>query len=63
MSNLVYLGIVVVVSAIGLTVLWARSRPPSSPNQAIDEFQEKMRALAPDEPVPGDRVRRRRRGT
>jgi hypothetical protein len=61
-SNLVYLGIVLVVSAIGLTVLWARSRPPSSPHQAIDEFQEKMRALAPEEHASGDRVRRRRRG-
>ena len=63
MSNLAFLLIAVVISVVGVTVLVLRSRPPSSPHSSIDQFHEKMRALAPDEDDPqieGQVVRRRR---
>lgn len=60
MSNLVFLLIAVVVSCVGVLVLWLRNRPTSSPHASIDEFSEKMRALAPDDdrPEPPGRSRR-----
>jgi hypothetical protein len=49
MNPLVYLLIVVVLSGLGLLVLWIRSRPsPSSPRSSVEQFHDKMRALAPD---------------
>jgi hypothetical protein len=69
-NNLVFLLLAVVVSGVGVLVLWLRHRPPSSPTASIDEFRGKMRALAPDEDGPdgphdpdegsGRPVRRRR---
>lgn len=48
--NLVYLLIAVGLSAVGLLVLWFRNRPPtSSPRSSVEEFNGKMRALAPEE--------------
>lgn len=63
MSNLVFLLVAVVVSGVGVLVLWLRHRPPSSPTASIDEFRGKMQALAPDEreTSEGPVVRRRRR--
>lgn len=61
MSNLVFLGVALVISVIGVTILVLRSRPPSSPHSSIDQFHDKMRALAPDEPEIEGRVVRRRR--
>lgn len=61
MSNLVFLLVAVVISVVGVTVLVLRSRPNSSPNSSIDQFHDKMRALAPDDPeLEGQLVRRRR---
>ena len=62
MNPLVYLLIVVVLSGLGLLVLWVRSRPsPSSPRSSVEQFHDKMRALAPD--TDGDaRTDRPRRG-
>ncbi len=48
MSNLVYLGIAVVVSLVGCTVLWLRNRPPRSMEQSIRAFSKELSALAPD---------------
>lgn len=63
MSNLAFLLVAVVISVVGVSVLVLRSRPPSSPHSSIDQFHEKMRALAPDQEqddVEGRVVRRRR---
>ncbi len=61
MSNLVFLLVAVVISVVGVGILVLRSRPPSSPNSSIDQFHDKMRALAPDDPdYEGQIVRRRR---
>ena len=60
MSNLVFLLVAVVISVVGVGILVLRSRPSSS-SSSIDEFHEKMRALAPDDPdYEGQIVRRRR---
>lgn len=67
MSNLAFLLVAVAVSVVGVTVLVLRSRPPSSssPQSSVDEFNEKMRALAPGSQVGSAdedlRVVRRRR--
>ena len=45
MSNLVFLGVALVISVVGVTILVLRSRPPSSPHSSIDQFHDKMRAL------------------
>jgi hypothetical protein len=61
MSNLAYLFIAFVLSGVGLTVLWLRSRPsPASPRSSVEQFNDKMRALAPmdDRRDPADRERR-----
>jgi hypothetical protein len=47
MSALVFLLIVVVVSAIGSLVLWLQHRSPSTLESGIEAFQREMRALAP----------------
>ncbi|MFZ4518591.1 MAG: hypothetical protein ACOYOP_09390 [Microthrixaceae bacterium] len=49
MSNLAFLLLAVVVSVVGVMVLWLRNRPATSRTSSIDEFSEKMRALAPDD--------------
>lgn len=50
MSNLAFLLLAVLMSAVGVLVLWWRHRPrSSSPTASIEEFAEKMRALAPDD--------------
>ncbi len=60
-NNVYYLLIAVVLSGIGLLALWFRNRPaPTSPRSSVDEFNDKMRALAPDEvaETSGQRSRR-----
>jgi hypothetical protein len=60
-NNVYYLLIAVALSGIGLLALWFRNRPaPSSPRSSVDEFNDKMRALAPDEvaETSGQRSRR-----
>ncbi|CAB4547877.1 unannotated protein [freshwater metagenome] len=47
MSNVVYLLIVVGLSALGMLLLWAKNRDPISPGSSVDQFQDKMQALAP----------------
>jgi hypothetical protein len=48
MSNLLYLGIAVVLSVIGVLVLWFRTRRPRSMNAHIAEFARELDALAPE---------------
>ena len=48
MSGLVYLGIVVVLSVVGCTVLWLRNRRPRSMEHSIKEFTRELDALAPN---------------
>ena len=48
MSSLVYLGIAVVLSLVGCTVLWLRNRRPRSMEHSIREFTRELDALAPD---------------
>lgn len=62
MSNLVYLLIAAVISVVGVLAVWYRGRPPTSPSSSIDQFSEKMRALAPQDDErqgPADPLRRR----
>jgi hypothetical protein len=47
-SNLLYLGIAVVVSIIGCLILYYRNRKPTSLTHGIEEFQRELKALAPD---------------
>lgn len=54
MSNLVYLLVVVALSAVGLLVLWARTHAPTSPRSSVDQFNDKMRALAPEDEATGE---------
>ena len=51
-----FLLIAVVISAVGLTVLYLRNRPPTSFDASIDNFRREMEALAPRD----DEVRTRR---
>ncbi|HEX2850657.1 MAG TPA: hypothetical protein VHN98_08900 [Acidimicrobiales bacterium] len=48
MSNLLYLGIAVVVSILGALWIWARNRKPTSLEHGIEEFQRELRALSND---------------
>ncbi len=46
MTNLLYLGIAVVVSTLGAVWIWARNRKPTSVEHGIEEFQRELRALS-----------------
>jgi hypothetical protein len=48
-NGLVFLLMALLVSVIGLTLLWVRQRKPTSLHHGITEFQREMRALAPDQ--------------
>jgi cell division protein FtsL len=48
MSNLLYLVVALVLSAIGITVLWFRTRRPRSMTAHIEEFARELDALAPE---------------
>lgn len=47
-GGLAFLLVAVVVSGIGITVLWMRNRGSTSLDQGVEEFQREMRALSPD---------------
>lgn len=61
-NNLVYLLVVVGLSALGLLVLWARNHAPTSPRSSVDQFNDKMRALAPEDEPTGEGAGRPRGG-
>jgi hypothetical protein len=54
-SNLLYLGIAVVLSAVGILILYLRNRRPSSVEYSVEEFQKELRALSPTERERRDR--------
>ena len=56
-GGLAFLLIVVLVSAVGILVLWLRNRDATSLDHGVEEFQREMRALSPDK---RDDDRRRR---
>ena len=58
MSNLLYLGIAIVISGLAILVLWYRNRKPRSLESGIEEFHRELRALAPDRGRPENRDRR-----
>jgi len=47
-TNLVYLGIAVVLSLLGSLILWLRHRKPRSMEAHIQRFARELEALAPD---------------
>jgi hypothetical protein len=55
-TNLLFLVAAVVVAAIGIAVLWVRSRAPRSVDSGVDGFARQMEALSPN------RDRKPRRG-
>ncbi|MDQ3106290.1 MAG: hypothetical protein M3Q68_00600 [Actinomycetota bacterium] len=66
MSNLLYLGIAVLLSVVGCLWLYLRNRKPTSLNAGIEEFQRELRALAPTdkrEPAPDKRPNGRNPGS
>ena len=48
MTNLVYLGIAVVLRLLGSLVLWLRHRKPRSMEAHMQRFARELEALAPD---------------
>ena len=61
MTNLVYLGIAVVLSLLGCLILWLRHRKPRSMEAHMQRFARELEALAPD-PNWNRRAHRRQRG-
>lgn len=60
MNALAFLGIVIVVSALGSLVVWLRHRSPTTLESGIEAFQREMEALAPPDDEPSDRRGRSR---
>lgn len=52
MTNLLYLGIAVVLSVVGCGVLWLRNRRPTTMEASIKDFSRELGALAPDRRSP-----------
>lgn len=50
MSNLIYLGAAMGLSALGICVLWLVRRRPRSMQAGMDAFNRELQALAPREP-------------
>lgn len=47
MNPLYFLLSAIVLSAIGLMVLWLLNRPTDDPESSVEQFNSKMSALAP----------------
>lgn len=58
MTNLLYVGLAIVISGVAIFVLWYRNRKPRSLESGIEEFQRELRALAPDRGRTENRDRR-----
>ncbi len=52
MSNLLFLLAAVVVAALGIAVLWGRSRAPRSVDSGVEGFNRQMEALSPRDRRP-----------
>jgi hypothetical protein len=61
-SNLLYLGIALLVSTLGGLWIYLRNRRPTSLNAGIEEFQRELRALAPERRPESGRPESRRPG-
>ncbi|MBA2609809.1 MAG: hypothetical protein H0U92_12765 [Actinobacteria bacterium] len=48
MSNLIYLGLAAIVTAVGCTIIWLRQRKSTGVDTGIDAFRRELQALAPD---------------
>jgi hypothetical protein len=61
MSALVFLGVALLVSLIGIGIMALRARQPTSLESGIDAFKREMNALSPEEDRrPPSRDNRRR---
>ena len=49
LSNVAFLVLAVIVSGVGSLIVVARHRKPSSLTTSIDDFSERMQALAPEQ--------------
>ena len=58
MTNLLYLGIAVLLSLVGSLVLWLRNRQPRSMEAGMRDFARELQALAPQAPEHDERQRR-----
>jgi len=47
-SNLIYLGLAAVVTAVGCSILLIRQHKPTGVDHGIDAFRRELDALAPD---------------
>ena len=47
MSNLVFLLGAILIAALGIAVLWARSSSPRSVDSGVEGFNRQMEALSP----------------
>ena len=50
MSNLIYLGAAMGISALGMCMLWLVRRRPRSMQAGMDAFNRELQALAPRQP-------------
>jgi hypothetical protein len=57
-TNLLFLLAAIVVAAIGIGVLWMRSRSPRSVDSGVDGFARQMDALSPNRTTRDKRPRR-----
>lgn len=48
MTNVLFLGLAVVFTAIGCTIVWLRQRKPTGVDDGIEAFKRELDALAPD---------------
>jgi hypothetical protein len=51
-SNLVFLLGAIAIAALGIAVLWARSRSPRSVDSGVEGFNRQMEALSPRDKRP-----------
>ena len=49
MSALIFLGVALLVSLIGIGIMALRARQPTSLESGIDAFKREMQALSPDD--------------
>ena len=63
MSNLLFLGLAVAITAVGCTVIWLRQRKPGGVDTGIDAFKRELEALAPDREIARPREARPPRRT
>jgi hypothetical protein len=56
MNAILFLLIAVVISAVGMLIVWLRNRKPSGWDTGITDFAREMDALAPEEQVEPNRT-------